>query len=177
MDRFRIVEGIWAYFVTFSVINWLQVIVKEEPINILLDNLGYCIEHKDLRINAYVVMPDHFHAIVLDANFDNNNLQATLNNYRKFTGRKLADYVDSHFPASISSTLHEISITDRERRFWQPGWHSEGIFTQDFYKQKLDYIHMNPCRKGLVQDPVDWHNSSARFWLEGIPGKIPLTEY
>jgi putative transposase len=175
MDRFRIVEGIGAYFVTFSVINWLQVFVKEEPVNLLLDNLVYCIEHKNLRINAYVVMPDHFHAILLDADFDNMNLQTTLNNFRKFTGRKLADYVDSHFPSSITSTLRDIKVTDRERRFWQHGWHSEGIFFQTFYKQKFDYIHMNPCRKGLVQNPENWQYSSAGFWINGEPGRIPLS--
>ena len=64
-------------------------------------------------------------------------------------------------------------ITVREgkrtrRRFWQPGGGYDRNVVQFTTLQKMiDYIHMNPVRRGLVERPEDWHWSSAR-WYAGI---------
>ena len=52
-----------------------------------------------------------------------------------------------------------------KRRFWQATLHPEWIKTEPFYRQKLDYLHDNPCRKGLVTRPEHWRYSSASYWL------------
>ena len=39
---------------------------------------------------------------------------------------------------------------DRQHRFWQPTQHLVGIFCESVWKQKVDYLHYNPCRKGLA---------------------------
>jgi REP element-mobilizing transposase RayT len=50
---------------------------------------------------------------------------------------------------------------------WQEGSHPEAIFTEKFARQKLDYIHMNPVRAGLVEAPEQWLYSSARAYYLG----------
>ncbi len=40
-------------------------------------------------------------------------------------------------------------------------------------RQKLDYIHYNPVRRGYVDDPVHWRYSSARNYA-GLPGLLPV---
>jgi len=59
---------------------------------------------------------------------------------------------------------------DRERRFWQATLHPETIETEAFYLQKLNYLHDNPCRKGLVTRAEHWRFSSASYWLS--EGKV-----
>ncbi|HWR66630.1 MAG TPA: hypothetical protein VN364_10975, partial [Bellilinea sp.] len=81
-ERYRIENGVFVYFVTFTVVDWLPVFVDEIPIKIVIDSLKYCIDHKNLRVNAYVIMPTHLHAIVFDATFDSVNLSKTLTNFR-----------------------------------------------------------------------------------------------
>jgi hypothetical protein len=41
----------------------------------------------------------------------------------------------------------------------------------------LDYLHANPCRKGLVNQPEYWRFSSAGYWLSGgtIASEVLLT--
>ena len=117
MDRYRIVEGVGVYFITFTVIDWLPVFVDEAPIAILIDSLKYCIEHKNLRMNAYMIMPNHFHAVIFDANFHPLNLQQSLTDFRKFTGKQLSDYVDSRYSKTVSSVLRSEDLADRDRRF------------------------------------------------------------
>jgi len=175
MDRYKLINGIYVYFVTFTVTEWLPVFVKPEPIEIFLNSMIFCINHKELRINSFVIMPNHIHIILFNAHFDNNQLQKSITDLRKFTGNKLADYIDNNHLTSFAAIIRSKKIGDRIRQFWQPSWHAEGIVTEQFLKQKMDYIHMNPVRKGLVSEPEDWALSSAAYWLLGKSCKIPLT--
>jgi putative transposase len=139
--------------------------------------LTFCHEQKHLRINAFVVMPTHVHMIVFDANFDNERLVRTLADFRKFTGRQLSDYCSHHFPRCFAATLRDQATADRERRFWQPSRHPEAIQAEPFWQQKLDYLHDNPRRKGLVRSPQDWRWSSAAWYFSDGKAEthVPLT--
>jgi putative transposase len=174
MDSFKFVDGVYVYFVTFSVIDWLPVFVNPEPTQIIVDSLRYCIREKGLCINAYVIMPNHVHMIVFDEKFDNERLRHTLVDFRKFTGRKLASFIENNLPVSLAVVTRSKELTDRERRVWQPGWHAEGLVSENFWKQKMDYIHENPVRKGYVRLPEQWRYSSAGYWVDGEEGDIPV---
>ena len=167
MERYRIDPEVGVYFVTFTVVEWLPVFIDEASCKIITDSLNYCLKNKSLRINAYVIMLTHLHAIVFDADFDSTRLKHTLDDFRKFTGRQLLDFSTKHQPASFMEEFRKHVGKDRERRFWQPTQHPEGITSNKFYTQKLNYIHDNPCRKGLVHHMQDWRFSSASFWLGG----------
>jgi REP element-mobilizing transposase RayT len=165
MERYRIVEGVGLYYVTFSVIEWLPVFIDETACKIITDSLNFCIQKKHLGVNAYVIMPTHVHAILFDVEFDPVRLKSTLDDMRKFTGRQLLDHAARHLPKSYTEEFQKHAGKDRERRFWQPTQHPVGITSNGFWKQKMDYVHQNPCRKGLVLRPEDWRFSSARYWL------------
>ena len=164
MERYRILEGVYVYFVTFTIVEWLPIFIEEQPSRIITDSLNFCIQNKSLRVNAYVVMPTHLHAIVFDVNFESERLKHTLDDFRKFTGRQLADYCDAHLSPVFGEAFRSAAGEDRQRRVWQPTQHPEGIVSEQFWQQKVNYIHENPVRKGLVTRPEDWRFSSARFW-------------
>jgi hypothetical protein len=50
---------------------------------------------------------------------------------------------------------------------WSKGYWSEIISGDHLIAQKLDYVHENPVRKGLVTRAEDWRYSSAREILHG----------
>jgi len=52
MDRYKIIDNVGVYFITFTVVDWLPVFVDESPNSILIDSLKYCIDNKGLRVNA-----------------------------------------------------------------------------------------------------------------------------
>jgi hypothetical protein len=115
-------------------------------------------------------MPTHFHAICFHESYQAKALEMVLTDFRKFTGRQLADFCLTHLPASFTSVFKQRAGDDRERRFWQPTRHPVQIETQKFWQAKFDYLHANPCRKGLVALPEHWRFSSASYWLQG--GKV-----
>jgi putative transposase len=165
MERYRIRPDTTVAYITYSIIDWLPVFVSEATCRIVTDSLSYCHANKGLRINAYVIMPTHLHAIVFDKNYESGQLERTLTDFRKFTGRSLSDYCANHLPQCFTQALREAAGTDRERRFWQSSRHPEAIETEAFWQQKFDYLHENPCRKGLVVRAADWRFSSAAYYV------------
>jgi len=169
MERYRIYADGAVYYVTFSVVHWLPVFVSEPACRIISDSLNDCHEHKGLRTNAYVIMPTHIHAVFFFDEFNPPALKDTLTDFRKFTGRQLSDYCENHMPPCFSKVLHEAAPKDRQRRFWQPSLHPEQIENQPFWMTKVNYLHENPCRKGLVTRQDHWRFSSARHWSSDGP--------
>ncbi len=146
MERYRFYADGAAYFVTFSVTDWLPVFVSEQACRIVTESLNFCHGNKGLRINAYVIMPTHFHAILFHESFDARQLERVVTDFRKFTGRQLCDFCEQHMPACFSEAFRNTAGEDRHRRFWQPSRHPEQIETEPFWQSKFDYIHENPCR-------------------------------
>jgi putative transposase len=167
MERYRFhVDGA-LFYVTFTIVDWLPVFVSEAACKIVAESLNFCHRQKGLRINAYVIMPTHFHGIFFHETFQAKPLENVVTDFRKFTGRQLADFCKAHMPASFTQVLEQRSGDDRERRLWQPTRHPVQIENEKFWQTKFDYLHANPCRKGLVTQPEHWRFSSANYWLQG----------
>jgi len=128
MERYRIVEDVGLYYVTFTVVEWLPVSVDEPACRIVTDSLNFCIKHKYLKVNAYIIMPTHIHAILFDMEFNSERLKHALDDMRKFTGRQLLDYSAQYLPKSFADVFKGHAGEDRQRRFWQPTQHPVGIF-------------------------------------------------
>jgi len=165
MEQYRIRSDSAVYYVTFTVAEWLPVFVSEAACRILTDSLNFCHENKGLRTNAYVIMPTHMHAIFFHKDFDPRRLTRSLADFRKFTGRSLSDFCAQQMPRCFTETLRRAAPADRERRFWQPSRHPEAIQSESFWQVKLDYLHANPCRRGLVRRADHWRFSSAAWYV------------
>jgi putative transposase len=61
---------------------------------------------------------------------------------------------------------------DRDFQLWQEGSHPQQILSDEMMLQKLEYIHMNPVKRGFVDEAEHWRYSSARNYL----GKAGLIE-
>lgn len=86
----------------------------------------------------------------------------------------------SNYLVEANSKLVE-KLTVRERpgkycfRFWQegPGF-DRNIFSSEAIAASIDYIHMNPVKRGLCEKVTDWKWSSARFYLnEALDPDLP----
>jgi len=60
--KFHNKEGL--YFVTFSVIRWIDVFTRRQYKDILVDSINYCIANKGLELYAWVIMSNHVHMII-----------------------------------------------------------------------------------------------------------------
>jgi len=175
MDGYNFVEGAYAYFITSTIVDWLPIFIDPIAVEIVIDNLNYCVDHKYLRINAFVIMPNHLHLILFDKENDNQRLEKTIQAFRSYTGKLLSDHVIRNLPGSYQQLIRSHGRADRNIQIWIPNIHAEGIFSENFYEQKFNYIHQNPVRKGYVNQPVCWRASSASYWMRGDLSPIKLS--
>jgi len=70
----------------------------------------------------------------------------------------------------------QLLSSELPRAFWQPRFHDFNVYTKKKYLEKLNYIHMNPVRRGLVSSPELWKWSSFRFYSYGEEGPVKIGE-
>jgi REP element-mobilizing transposase RayT len=87
-----------------------------------------------------------------------------VSSFKSFTARKIIDYLKLQKAEMLLTRLHfakQAHKQDREYQFWQEGVHAELIFSEAMMREKLDYIHANPVKRGYVNLPEHWRYSSA----------------
>lgn len=84
--------------------------------------------------------------------------------FKAYTARQIIDFLQQQKAERLLQRLHFAKVAhkhDREFQFWQEGVHSELIFSDAMMREKLDYIHANPVKRGYVNLPEYWRYSSA----------------
>ena len=158
----------YAYFVTWTIVDWLPLFAEHACRQIVLDSLGYLRTNKHTQLNAFAIMPSHIHAILWPD--DGTNLSDVIRDFKRFTSRKISDVAEKQTRVDWLNKFIQARQLNRAQdvskyQVWQEGSHPEAIFTEQFAKQKMDYIHLNPVKAGLVQTAEKWLYSSARAYL------------
>jgi REP element-mobilizing transposase RayT len=146
-------------------VGWLPVFTRPQTAGIILDSWRFLQEEKKLRIYGFVILENHIH-IVAQA----DNLPFLWSRFKSYTARLLIDYLKKHRFEFILNQMRcsgTDSRSDREYHFWQQGSHPQLIGGEDMLRQKLQYIHQNPVKRGYVDVPEHWRWSSARFYAGG----------
>jgi putative transposase len=81
--KYKIRDQDKLYFVTFTVIGWLDVFIRKGYRDIFLDSLKYCQQHKGLEVCAYCIMSSHIHLII--GRHGDPALEAIIRDLKKFT--------------------------------------------------------------------------------------------
>jgi len=168
-SRNRVHEPERAHFVTSTIVNWLPVFTSPACCDILAGSFAYCREHKGRRLHGWVIMDNHFHAIVAAP-----ELSGVLADLKKFTARRLRAQFEREGRDWMLERLQREKARHKMRsraQVWPEGFHPQAIHDDAMMLQKLDYIHHNPVRRGWVASAEHWRYSSAHEWLAGA---VPL---
>jgi len=65
-DRYKITDQNGLYYLTFTIIDWVDVFTRKEHQFVIVDSLNYCIQEKGLVVYAYVIMSNHIHLYAYD---------------------------------------------------------------------------------------------------------------
>jgi len=164
-SRYRIHEPDHAHFVTSTVIEWLPIFTSSACCDLLVASFEHCRQHKGLRIHAWVILENHFHAIL-----SGPNLADTLRDLKRFTAQRLLEQIQSEGREWLLNQLAYYRAkhkTASSHQVWQEGVHPEAICSDAMMLQKLEYLHNNPVNRGMVAAPEDWRYSSAHEWVKG----------
>jgi putative transposase len=165
------------YFITATLLGWRPLFARREFALIVLNSLDWHRSQKRFALYAYVIMPTHFHAIVKPAK--SQTISDNLQSLGSFTAHSVLKHLQD---SGFSEELHyfaEQRQPDRteKHQIWQP-LQAKNIFSPEFLREKLDYIHNNPVAKKwqLAPDRVAYDYSSARFYDLGQQPIVPVDD-
>ncbi|MEW7277139.1 transposase [Aquimarina sp. 2201CG1-2-11] len=165
------------HFVTLTVVGWIDVFTRKSYKDILINSLDYCIKNKGMVVYGYVIMSNHIHLIIQSTE---NDLSGLIRDFKKFTAKEIIHHIQSN-PESrrewILPLLKKATTThsrNKEYQFWKYGNHPEEIYSQKFLWSKLDYIHLNPVKSGIVNKASHYIYSSASSYVNNS-GLIEVT--
>ena len=114
---------------------------------------------------AYVIMMDHIHLLTSRPSTTSDVLRVL----KGLTARRVIDYLKAN---SYSDSLAKLQHQEQGRNYRYSLWQTEKnvlpIFSEGMFMEKLNYIHQNPVRAGLVEKVGDYRWSSTRIW-QGRP--------
>ena len=169
-SRYKITNPELPHFVTLTVLHWIPVFTRPETVTILLDALRYLIK-EGLTVYAYVILENHCHFVVQSKELDRD-----LARFKSYTAKQLIKYLHEN---QVKQILDQLSFykkahkKDRAYQFWQEGVHPEWIQNDAMMKQKIEYIHHNPVKRGYVDEAEHWRYSSARNY-DGKEGLLEI---
>ena len=112
-------------------------------------------------IYAYVIMPDHLHAIT-DSALKPSKILQYING---IISRRVIDHLKEHgHNASLRKLRREAGARGHRYSLWEHHNNALPIFSESMLMQKVNYIHQNPVRAGLVERAEDYRWSSVRIW-------------
>ena len=159
-----------TYFLTLTIVDWVDIFTRPVYKKIIVDSLTYCQENKGLDLFAWVLMTNHLHLIARTR--DEHTISDFLRDFKKFTSKKISSTVENE-PESrkdwISYRLKYHVNFDEKRNFqvWKEGNEAKEIISNSFLDQKIDYIHQNPVKAGIVFEPEHYVFSSAIDYAGG----------
>jgi len=170
-SRYKFTQNDLPHFVTCTVINWIPVFTRPETVGILIRSLEY-LRSEGLKVYAYVILENHLHMVV-----QSGNISRDMARFKSHTAHELVQYLADN---KIKTILDQLKFykknhkNDRYYQFWQEGVHPEWIQNDEMMRQKIEYIHYNPVKRGYVDKPEHWCYSSARCYL-GLEGLFEVT--
>jgi putative transposase len=172
-SRYLVYEQFSPHFLTCTVVNWLPLFIDPNLIDVLYDSFHFMQKHDRLTIYAYVIMDTHLHLVA-----SSENLSKEIANFKSFTARKIIDTLKEKNEKKLLEQLAGAKArhkTDRQFQVWQEGSHPQVIQNEAMMRQKIEYIHHNPVKRGLVDEPVQWKYSSAANY-SGLPGLLDVEQ-
>jgi putative transposase len=159
------------YFVTLTVVNWIDVFTRRLYSDFIIQTLEWCQNNKKLNIYAYVIMTNHVHLV---ASVTDGSLGDVLGHFKTYTSKELFKLISNNEQESRRKWMirafeqaGKYNPLNTNHQFWQNGNHPVLLYSPAVIDQKIDYIHENPVRAGFV-------GSAHEFWYSSANPESPL---
>jgi len=182
-SRYKIVLEGGLYFIASTIVQWIPVFNSEPYFQLIIEAFKHAQKNKALRLYAYVIMENHFHALVIGPSLAN-----TMQSVKSYTSKRIIEKLRLDGKDRVLNQLQFYKKNYKQEsafQVWQEGFHPQLLSTEQAWTQKMEYIHFNPVRRGYVERPEYWKYSSARNYtlnddsiikLDSIWGDPPVED-
>lgn len=139
-----------------------------------IDSIRDAVVKHRYHLWAYVIMPEHAHILIWPTEHE-YDISGFLASVKLPVARKALSFVRKEAPEFLPRMLDRQANGGEHYRFWQRGGgYDRNIIEPQTICAELEYIHMNPVRRGLCERAVDWFWSSAADYLNSRKGPLML---
>lgn len=163
--QYRVRNHEEIHFVTFTVVDWVDVFIRPAYKQLIINSLTYCQQNKGLEIYGFCLMTNHLHLLV-SARYP-ARLPDIIRDFKKHTSKQIINLIKSENESRRDWMLYRFQYNARfddriqEYKVWREGYHGIECDKESILFQKLDYIHDNPVRAEIVTRPEHYLYSSA----------------
>jgi REP element-mobilizing transposase RayT len=172
-------EGL--YFITFTCQDWLSLFEITNSYDTVYKWFDH-LKSKGHFIKAYVVMPNHLH-VLIDFGKSVKSINTIVSNGKRFMAYTIVERLKEHNRNDVLKQLSEaVNPSDKDKgkihQVFERSFDCKEITSQHFFMQKISYIHNNPCSGiwKLVENPIDYKHSSAKYYTSGEQGSYFISE-
>ena len=158
------ITGSALVFITTTVTDWIPIFMNHNYAQVVTAQLEETMDYFNASIVGYIVMPSHIHILAGLKNYD--SISQIVQTYKSITSRKLKSRILNEYP--------EAFLVNGQFQFWKRRFDDIVIYSEQQFKIKLEYIHNNPVKSGLVDESIKWKYSSAIDWLTDKKGLIKI---
>ena len=154
------------YFVTTTVVNFARVFVQDKYCDILIQNIKHYQQRYRFVVLGYVIMPSHFHWIV-EVEPAQGTISDIMRDIKKHSAWDLMEALENDRRDDLIQlfTLQGKGYRDQQRKLWMRRFDDEVVRNAGMFRTKLEYIHNNPVKAGMVAKVEDYKYSSARNYI------------
>jgi REP element-mobilizing transposase RayT len=170
-DGYKIRDQALPHFITVTVVDWIDVFTRKTYRDCVIECLDFCIKNKGMILYGYVIMSNHIHMIIQSSN---GNLSDLIRDFKKFTAKTILEKIQNESESRREWMLERFKLAtqshsrNKNYQFWKYGNHPEEIYSNKFMWSKLNYIHLNPVRAGIVEKASEYIYSSASNYINDI---------
>ena len=168
--RYKTHDSTSQYFITSTIVKWIPVFNNKHNLDALIEAITYSQQNKGFNVFDYVIIPEHFHLIC-----SSEKLVSTIQSIKSYTAKRIIDTYKSENNVMILEQFIQCKKeykTESKYQVWHEGFKPKEILSEDMFKQKSDYIHFNPVKRGIVESKLDYESSSARDYFLRMKGRI-----
>jgi REP element-mobilizing transposase RayT len=172
-SRYKILDERYPYFITSTIVEHYNILKISSFRDIIIDGFNFLTEKRNIEINAYVIMPDHFHVIA-----KGKDLGIHISRFKSYTARRILDLLEEQNRRAWLKKFEGAKADhkkDRVYQVWMEGYHPKQIINRKMMIQKIAYIHYNPVEAGLVRKEKNWEYSSWGDYYECSSGLVEVT--
>ncbi|MEM6721815.1 MAG: transposase [Bacteroidota bacterium] len=165
---YRIRDQYKPHYITATLVDWIDVFTRQNHRDCVIDSMKYCMQHRGMIVYAYVIMSNHIHMVLQSKD---GKLSEVLRDFKKFTAKNILDTIQTE-PESRRVWMLErfkkatqTHSRNKNYQFWRFGNHPKEIYSSKFMWTKINYIHKNPVKAGLVRRAEDYIYSSASNYI------------
>jgi putative transposase len=157
------------HFIACSCCRRLPLLHSTRAKNIFAETLGEVRTRYGFALVGYVVMPEHIHLLIGEP------ARGTPSTVMQILKQRVSHQLRSERRILVAQPRRRFGRSDEALpRLWQLRFYDFNVWSHKKRVEKLDYMHMNPVKRGLVEHPRDWPWSSFSFYSNRKPGLVPI---